>query len=325
MGQENNTDNNLLNQIASKIVSGSMNWTADELQYQRNHPDLVEKALHEYRKKADAIDRIVVIHYDSSFLQIRETAIRLGMRPKILSYPEAAAMALLVPFSIDKETSIAIMTIVDDVLDVALITIDDGVWEVRYTNCVPQLSADKFYRIWWETRLCEIKLDRLLIVTEDNKKFQHMVLAEKLFGLKAECFGNLQHLVQRGREILAGVMTGETKNFLLLSVTSLAIGIEMEGGLMLPLVEANTMIPTRVSKIVVLDAGVSEFRVDIRQGNECNVRKNELVGVLRLKNHYCQQGEERGLELMVDIDSNLRCICRLTDKDNNVSTELQLL
>lgn len=325
MGQENNAGNMLLNQIASKIVSGSVNWTPEELQYQKNHPEEVEKALHEYRKKAQILDRVVVTHCDYSFLKIKKAAVGLGAKPKIITYPEAIALATMVPSPVSKDTKIAILTIAQDVLDIGLIDIEDGVYEVCYMNCISPISADSIYRLWKETRWCDNKIDHLMVVTNDNKGFHYLPLVEKLFDMKAECKGNLQQLVQRGREVQAGVMTGEVKDVLLLSVTPQTIGIEMEEGLMLPLIEANTTIPTRVNETLFLDADVSGFRIDIWQGNECYAWKNDLIGVLYLKNQNCQQGEQREMELMVDIDACGCCVCRLTDKKYNVTTEIKLL
>lgn len=170
-----------------------------------------------------------------------------------------------------------------------------------------------------------IKVDRLLVVTNDYQCFRYKALVEKLVGMEAECMGNLQQLVQRGKEIKAGVLKGEVKDVLWLSVISQAIGVEMEYGLLLPIIEANTTIPTSKRKTLFLDAGVTEFRIEVWQGNDCYARKNDLVGVLCMKNQVCQPHEQREMELMVDIDSNGTCLCKLTDKIYNTSTGLQHL
>lgn len=321
-------DDQLLHSIIDKIIASRNDWTLEELQYQRNHPDRVEQALHEFRKKAEILDRVSIVHYDCTILHKRIIAERLGIAPKILSFPEAVAFAVMVPCPfVGKEANMVILTIVGDTMDLALLTIGDGVYEVRYTQYVSPLSAEKIYHAWRKTllELEKQKVDRLLIVTNEHQNFRYTALVEKLFGVKAECMENLHQLVQRGREICAGIMTGEVKDVLLLSVIPQTIGIEMEEGLMLPLVEANTTIPTRMIKTLFLDAGVTEFRIEVWQGNNCYARKNDLVGVLCIKNQVCQPHEQREMEMMVDIDSNGTCLCNLTDKVYNTSTGLQHL
>lgn len=321
-------EDSLLHSVIEKIVAGNKDWTAEELQYQRNYPNEVEKALHEYRQKAEILDRVSIVHYDCTIFQKHKIAERLGVRPRLLSFPEAVAFAVMVPCPfVGKEANTVILTIVGDTMDLALLTIGDGVYEVRYTQYASPITAEKIYHTWRETQL-ELekqKVDRLLIVTIEHQTFRYTVLVEKLFGVKAECMDNLHQLVQRGREICAGIMTGEVKDVLLLSVIPQTIGIEMEEGMMLPLVDANTTIPFRKSKTLFLDAGVPQFRIEVWQGNDCCARKNDLVGVLCMKNQVCQPHKQREMELMVDIDSNGTCLCKLTDKTYDTSTGLQHL
>lgn len=316
-------ESQLLHNIVKKIIAGKKNWTAEELQYQRNYPDTVEKALHEYRHKAEILDTVSVIHYDCTLLQLAKIAKSFGKWPRTLSFPEAVALAIIESHPLDEGTTMLILTIVGDVLDIALITIENGVYEVSYTNYVSLVSAEKIYRIWQEIRLMG-SAERLFIVTTEHESFRYKTLVEELFGIEAECMDNLQQLIQRGREICAGILTGEVNNVLLLSVVSQTIGVEMEEGLMLPIVEANTSVPTKINKTLFLDANASEFNIAIWQGNMCYARDNTLVCVLSIKNQMLQPNKKRELEIVVDIDSNMRCICYLTDKYCNVTTEIAL-
>lgn len=317
-------DDLLLHNIVEKIISGRKDWALEELQYQQNYPDKVEKALHEYRHQAETLDRVSVIHYDYTLLQIRKIAESFGGWPRTLSFPEAVALAVIELKYDGTETTMLVLTVVGEVLDIALMTIGDGVYEVSYANCVSQVSARDIHRIWREIRLIGHAVNRLLIVTTNHEDFRYKILVERLFGLEAKCMDNLQQLIQRGREICAGILTREVKDVLLLSVIPQTIGIEMEEGLMLPIVEANTTIPTKVSKTLSLDANASEFNVAIWQGNKCYAQENSLVGVLSIKNQMLQYGKKRELEIVVDIDSSMRCICHLTDKYYNITTKIVL-
>ncbi|HQT92433.1 MAG TPA: molecular chaperone DnaK, partial [Candidatus Kryptobacter bacterium] len=60
---------------------------------------------------------------------------------------------------------------------------------------------------------------------------------------------NPDEVVAVGASIQGAVLTGDIKDVLLLDVTPLSLGIETLGGVMTPLIPANTTIPTRKSEV----------------------------------------------------------------------------
>jgi molecular chaperone DnaK len=67
---------------------------------------------------------------------------------------------------------------------------------------------------------------------------------QEFFGKEPHKGVNPDEVVAIGAAIQAGVLRGEVKDVLLLDVTPLTLGIETLGGVMTPLIERNTTIPT---------------------------------------------------------------------------------
>ncbi len=72
---------------------------------------------------------------------------------------------------------------------------------------------------------------------------------QEFFGREPHKGVNPDEVVAIGAAIQAGVLRGEVKDVLLLDVTPLTLGIETLGGVMTPLIERNTTIPTSAKQV----------------------------------------------------------------------------
>ncbi len=106
---------------------------------------------------------------------------------------------------------------------------------------------------------------------------QEMVKA--IFGKEGHKGVNPDEVVAVGAAIQGGVLAGTVKDVLLLDVTPLTLGIETLGGVMTPLVERNTTIPTQ-KKQVFSTAADNQPAVTIRvlQGERKMANDNKEVG-----------------------------------------------
>ena len=74
-------------------------------------------------------------------------------------------------------------------------------------------------------------------------------MVKQIFGKEGHKGVNPDEVVAVGAAIQGGVLTGDVKDVLLLDVIPLTLGIETMGGVMTPLVERNTTIPTQKKQV----------------------------------------------------------------------------
>ncbi|NCQ16559.1 molecular chaperone DnaK, partial [Candidatus Falkowbacteria bacterium] len=90
---------------------------------------------------------------------------------------------------------------------------------------------------------------------------------KELFGKEPNLTVNPDEVVALGAAVQAGVLQGDVKDVLLLDVTPLTLGIETLGGVMTPLIERNTTIPTSKSQVFSTAAdGQTSVEIHVLQG-----------------------------------------------------------
>ncbi len=92
-------------------------------------------------------------------------------------------------------------------------------------------------------------IDEVLLVGGQTRMPLVQEKVKNFFGKEAKKDLNPDEAVALGAAIQGSVLSGDTKDVLLLDVTPLTLGIETLGGVATPLIEKNTTIPTQKSQV----------------------------------------------------------------------------
>jgi molecular chaperone DnaK len=94
-----------------------------------------------------------------------------------------------------------------------------------------------------DANLTPSQIDDVILVGGSTRIPKIQEIVKNFFGKDASKGVNPDEVVAVGAAIQGGVLAGDVKDVLLLDVTPLSLGIETMGGVMTPMIQANTTIP----------------------------------------------------------------------------------
>src|SRR3954462_2897183 len=130
-------------------------------------------------------------------------------------------------------------------------------------------------------------------------------MVKEYFGKESNKSVNPDEVVALGAAVQAGGLGGEKIDILQLDVTPLSLGIETLGGVMTPMIQKNTTIPTRKSEIFsTASDNQTSVEVHVLQGERPMATDNRPLGKFHLTGLPPAPRGVPQIEVTFDIDAN---------------------
>ncbi len=143
------------------------------------------------------------------------------------------------------------------------------------------------------------------------------------FGKETNKGVNPDEVVAIGAAVQAGVLAGEVKDVLLLDVTPLSLGVETLGGVADFVIERNTTIPVRKSKVYsTADDNQNQVEIHVLQGERTMAGDNRTLGRFHLIGIPAAPRGVPQVEVSFDIDAN--GILHVSAKDQGTGQEQKI-
>lgn len=148
---------------------------------------------------------------------------------------------------------------------------------------------------------------------------------KELFGKEPHKGVNPDEAVASGAAIQGGIITGDVKDVLLLDVVPLTLGIETLGGVLTPLIERNTTIPTQKKQTFSTAAdNQPAVTIVVLQGERPMAKDNKEIGRFDLTDIPPAPRGVPQIEVAFDLDADGILHVSATDKQSGKEQKIKI-
>jgi molecular chaperone DnaK len=166
-------------------------------------------------------------------------------------------------------------------------------------------------------------VDEVILVGGSTRIPRIQEIVKEFFGKEPHRGVNPDEVVGIGAAIQGGVLAGDVKDVLLLDVIPLSLGIETLGGVMTPLIDRNTTIPTKKTEVFsTAEDSQTTVEIHVLQGERKMALDNKTIGKFQLTGVPPAPRGVPQIEVTFDIDAN--GILNVSAKDRATGKEQKI-
>jgi len=177
-----------------------------------------------------------------------------------------------------------------------------------------------------DAKLSPNDIDEVILVGGSSRIPKVQAIVKDFFGKEPSKGVNPDEVVAVGAAIQGGVLAGDVNDVLLVDVTPLTLGIETLGGVLTPMIPANTVIPKKKTEIFSTAAdNQTSVEIHVLQGERSMARDNRSLGRFHLDGIPPSPRGVPQVEVTFDIDVNgilsVSAKDKATNKEQNIRIE----